>query len=508
MIEEACFMVFNSFSFLLFFPIVVWIYFIIPKKIRYIWLLIASYYFYMSWNARYALLIAASTLITYVSGLLLERADAVSEQEKQASLKKWIVAGSFVTNLGILFFFKYFDFALSVLNRLLGGLGIGIVEKPFDVLLPVGISFYTFQALSYTMDVYRGQLKAEKNLLRYALFVSFFPQLVAGPIERSTSLLGQLGRVHEIKLWNYDRITSGLSMMLWGYFMKMVIADRLAIYVDNVFDNYTQYGATVLILGAVFFAFQIYCDFGSYSLIAIGSAKVMGFTLMENFDTPYFSRSIKEFWRRWHISLSTWFRDYLYIPLGGSRKGKIRTYVNLMITFLASGLWHGASFSFVVWGGLHGLYQIIGSVLKPCKRKLTDALRVKTDCYSYELLQCIITFVLVDFAWIFFRANSLSAAAAYLGRIVRHADPWALFDGSVFAAGLSMPEFLVAVCGLLILLAVDRIRCRKGMQLDAYLNTQSLWYRWGVYIFLICSILIFGIYGTAYDATEFIYFQF
>jgi len=501
-------MVFNSFDFFIFFPIVLAVYFIIPRRARYVWLLFASYYFYMSWNARYAILIALSTVITYISGLLIQKAEETAPRERRTTLKKWIVAGSFATNLGILFFFKYFDFALSVCNRILAHLNMQMVDKPFDVLLPVGISFYTFQALSYTMDVYRGQIRAERNLLRYALFVSFFPQLVAGPIERSTSLMTQLRSVHEIKLWNYERITSGLSLMLWGYFMKMVIADRLAILVDNVFDHYTEHGGVALILAAVFFAFQIYCDFGSYSLLAIGSAKVMGFTLMENFNTPYFSTSIKEFWRRWHISLSTWFRDYLYIPLGGNRKGKVRTYINLMITFLASGLWHGASFSFVVWGGLHGLYQIIGSLLKPWKQRLLDLGRVKTDTFSYKLLECIVTFVLVDTAWIFFRAGSLRASVFYIGRIFTNFDPWTLFDGSVYTLGLSSPEFLVAVVSLLILFLVDRIRYRRSMQIDEYLNTQSLWLRWFVYIFLFCCILIFGIYGSAYDATEFIYFQF
>ncbi|MBO6015964.1 MAG: MBOAT family protein [Lachnospiraceae bacterium] len=501
-------MVFNSFSFLLFFPIVLAVYFVVPKRARYLWLLLSSYYFYMSWNAKYAILIGISTVITYLSGLFLERATQMTDEKRGLRFKKWIVAGSFVTNLGILFFFKYFDFALSVCNNILTRIGLQIIDKPFDVLLPVGISFYTFQALSYTMDVYRGQIRAEKNIFRYALFVSFFPQLVAGPIERSTSLMKQMQKVHEIKLWNYERITSGLSMMLWGYFMKMVIADRLAILVDQVFDGYEHCGATALILAAVFFAFQIYCDFGSYSLIAIGSAKVMGFTLMENFATPYFSRSIKEFWRRWHISLSTWFRDYLYIPLGGSRKGKVRTYVNLMLTFLASGLWHGASFSFVAWGGLHGLYQIIGDLTRPVKDKLIKSWHIRTECFSYRLLQRMITFVLVDIAWIFFRAGSLRRSVFYLVRILQNPDPWVLFDGSLFSLGLSNVEFLVAVCSLLILLAVDLLRYRRSMRLDAYLSTQSLWYRWFIYLFLLCAILIFGIYGTAYDATEFIYFQF
>lgn len=501
-------MVFNSFSFLIFFPVVLAVYFVIPKRIRYIWLLITSYYFYMSWNPKYAVLIGISTVITYLSGIFLNKTDGIEEEKKRVKRKNLIVAGSFVTNLGILFFFKYFDFALANINAVLSRLNIEAINKPFDVLLPVGISFYTFQALSYTMDVYRGEMKAEKNLFRYALFVSFFPQLVAGPIERSTSLMPQIQKVHEIKVWNYKNITDGLAVMLWGYFMKMVVADRLAILVDTVFGNFREYGATALILAAVFFAFQIYCDFASYSLIAVGSAKVMGFTLMENFNTPYFSRSIKEFWRRWHVSLSTWFKDYLYIPLGGNRKGKIRTYLNLMITFLVSGLWHGASFSYVAWGGLHGLFQIIGDILKPWKQKVWKLCGVRTETYSYKLLQCITTFVLVDIAWIFFRCTSFREAVAYIGRIMTNWDPWSLFNSSIFTLGLSSVEFLVAVISLVILFMADRIRFRKNMQLNEYLNTQCLWFRWGVYIFLFCSILIFGIYGPSYDAAQFYYFQF
>ncbi len=494
-------MVFNSVDFLVFFPIVILIYFMIPKKARYIWLLVASYYFYMSWNPKYAVLIAISTVITYLSGILIGKAE-------ERKTKNWIVAGSFVTNLGILFFFKYFDFALANVNRILGVVGIEALEKPFDVMLPVGISFYTFQALSYTMDVYRSEIKPEKNILKYALFVSFFPQLVAGPIERSKNLMKQVQNVHTFRLWNYDNITSGAAIMLWGYFMKMVVADRLAILVDYVFLNYSNYGATVLILAAVFFAFQIYCDFASYSMIAVGCARIMGFTLMENFNTPYFALNIKEFWRRWHISLSSWFRDYLYIPLGGNRKGRIRKYINLMITFLVSGLWHGASFSFVVWGGLHGLYQVIGELTGGFRRKVAEKFRIKTECFSHKLLQGTVTFALVDFAWIFFRCNSLRESITYIGLIISRPDPWMLVNGSFYSLGLSAVEFWIAIVSLLVLLLVDSIRYKKNMQLYEYLNTQSLWFRWGIYILLVVAIFLFGIYGPGYDAAEFIYFQF
>lgn len=343
-------MLFNSIDFMIFFPIVLLVYFVIPKKIRYVWLLIASYYFYMGWNAKYALLIAFSTVMTYIGGILLSLIEAKNISHK-VGWKKGVIIGSFTINLGILVFFKYFDFLLSNFNRIVKACGISPIERTFDVILPVGISFYTFQALGYIIDVYRGEIKAEKNLLKYALFVSFFPQLVAGPIERSKNLISQIKNVENIKLWNYKHITNGAVQMLWGMFLKMVIADRIAIFVDTVYDGYWYYGSIELVLATALFAIQIYCDFASYSLIAKGAARIMGFELMENFNTPYFAKSIKEFWRRWHISLSSWFRDYLYIPLGGSRCSRWKKYRNIMITFLVSGLWHGANWNFVIWGG-------------------------------------------------------------------------------------------------------------------------------------------------------------
>lgn len=494
-------MVFNSVDFLLFFPIVLFVYFLVPKKVRYVWLLVVSYYFYMSWNPKYAVLIALSTLITYLTGIGIGK----TEDKK---IKNWMIAGSFVSNLGILFFFKYFDFALLNVNRVLGAVGIQALEKPFDVMLPIGISFYTFQALGYTMDVYRGEMKPEKNIFRYALFVSFFPLIAAGPIERSKNLLRQIQNVHTFRIWNYDNITGGAALMLWGYFMKMVIADRLAIFVDSVFGNYASCTSVALLLAAVFFAFQLYCDFGSYSLIAMGCAKIMGFSVMENFNTPYFALSIKEFWRRWHISLSSWFRDYLYIPLGGNRKGNVRKYINLMITFLVSGLWHGASFSFVAWGGLHGLYQIIGEGLLPARERVAKACHINTECLFCKVIKGLITFALVDFAWIFFRCNSLTESVAYIGRMLTAADFAAPAEGALFTLGLSRLEFVIALAALIILLLVDMIRYRKGMQLYEYLNTKWLWLRWSVYIFLAVSIFLFGIYGPGYNAAEFIYFQF
>lgn len=500
-------MLFNSVEFLVFFPIVVLLYWLIPKKIRYIWLLVTSYYFYMSWNAEYALLIAASTLITYLCGLGVELFGKRGGRGAVVA-RKLVIAAGFISNLGILFFYKYFDFFLENANRVLAHFKLETIDSSFSVLLPVGISFYTFQALGYIVDVYRGDIEAEKNPLKYALFVSFFPQLVAGPIERSKNLLEQIREIPERKTLEYHRIVNGLIVMLYGFFLKMVIADRISILVDYIFKRYYMLGAVELLVGAVGFSIQIYCDFGSYSLIAIGAAQVMGFTLMENFNTPYFAVSIKDFWRRWHISLSTWFRDYLYIPLGGSRCGRVRKYFNVMVTFLVSGLWHGAEWSFVIWGGLHGIYQVVGDLLLPLRKKIVKVFEVKTDCISYKLLQIFVTFSLTTFAWIFFRADTFKQAVTYIHRIFTRANFAVLFNGSIYELGLEQFEANVLIVSLMILLLVDLVRYRKNQRLDVFLQGQNLWFRWLVCITLFVMVWVYGVYGPVYDASQFIYFQF
>jgi D-alanyl-lipoteichoic acid acyltransferase DltB (MBOAT superfamily) len=494
-------MLFNSLDFLIFFPIVVLVYFVIPKKIRFLWLLGASYYFYMSWNAKYAILIAISTIITWLSGMLIGRA-------KNIVWKKWIVALSVISNLSILFFFKYFNFAIDSLNQIIGKFGFEIIDRQFDVLLPVGISFYTFQALSYTIDVYRGDVREEMNFFKYALFVSFFPQLVAGPIERSKNLVTQIRKIETINVWNYDRITSGLIMMGWGLFQKMVIADRIALFVNPVFENVYFYGTFELTLAAIGFAIQIYCDFAGYSTIAIGAAKVMGFDLMENFNTPYFATSIADFWHRWHISLSTWFRDYVYIPLGGNRVSKPRKYLNVFITFLVSGLWHGANWTFVVWGALHGFYQILGEILKPLRKKVLKVLKVNTNVFSYQFGQILITFFLATIAWIFFRADSITIALIYIKQMFTKWNPWVLFDQSIYNIALDQLEFKILFVAVLALFVIDLLKRVKGITLSEFLLKQNLWFRWTVVIIMLMSILIYGIYGIQFDSSKFIYFDF
>ena len=497
-------MLFNSVDFLLFFPVVCLFYYIIPHRFRHVFLLFCSYFFYMCWNPRYAVLMLISTVITYASGLLISLTEQMEDERKRIHQKKVYVALSFVSNLSILFFFKYYDFAADSITRIMALANIRVQPPAFDIILPVGISFYTFQALSYTVDVYRKDVPAEKNFLKYALFVSFFPQLVAGPIERSKNLLLQ---IHEKHVFDFERVRSGLLLMVYGYFQKVVLAEYLAIVVDNIYDHYTECTGFQLMIATVCFAFQIYCDFGSYSNIAIGAAKVMGFRLMDNFNTPYFAVSVSDFWRRWHISLSTWFKDYLYIPLGGNRKGKVRKWMNQMIVFLVSGLWHGASWHFVVWGGMNGAYQVIGEWLKPCRDRCMKLLKIDSSAASHRFLQMLITFFLVDISWVFFRAPFKTALVILKIMAGGGSGYWFTWGNNLKAMGLTLATRNVLIVSMLILLMVDVCKY-KGIILIEWLCKQGLWFRWLIYYCAIFGILIFGVYGPGYDASQFIYFQF
>ena len=526
-------MLFNSADFLIFFPIVFAFYLVIPRKLRAVWLLVSSYYFYMCWNAKYIVLILFTTIVTYAAALGVER--------MRRWAKVWLTA-AIISNLILLFIFKYADFALENVNAVLNLVHLQALDNPFDVVLPVGISFYTFQTFSYVIDVYRGRTKAEHNLIYYALFASYFPQLVAGPIERSDHLLRQLRTLPDRKLVSFEKASSGFAMMLWGLFMKMVIADRISIFVDGVWDNLFACGTVETVLAAAGFAVQIYCDFGGYSAIAIGASRIMGIELMENFNTPYFSKSISEFWRRWHISLSSWLRDYIYIPLGGNRCSRLRRYLNIMITFFLSGLWHGASWTYIFWGVLHGAYQVIGDVLRPLRNRiygLEDAtlvrggegspasaetaqapgaesrrsasaplLPVNHRAFSYRLGQTAFTFLLTTFAWIFFRAETMADAAYYLNRMVTRFNPWVLFNDEIYAFGLDEKECAIFFMALLLLLTVDLIRYVKKMDFGTFLYTQNMVFRWLVMLFLIAALLVYGEYGITFSSAQFIYFAF
>ncbi len=492
---------FNSYEFLLFLPIVVLLYFALPKKVRWVWLLVSSYFFYMCWNASYALLIATSTLVTWLSGLLIEKADGIENKRKSKNLKKLWVGLSFGINLAILFFFKYFGFAVESINALAG---TQIFTLNFDILLPVGISFYTFQALSYTMDVYRKDLPAEKNLFYYALFVSFFPQLVAGPIERSSNLLPQLKKPTSP---NGENIRKGLLLMGYGFIQKMVIADRIAIFVNTVYNgNIRSQSGSVLLLATLLFGIQVYCDFCGYSNIARGAAQILNINLMKNFNTPYFAVSVRDFWRRWHISLSSWFKDYLYFPLGGSRKGTIRKYLNTFIVFIVSGLWHGANFTFIIWGALHGLYQILGDILKPVREFFKKLLHIEDGRFSTRLLQMGVTYSLVNFAWIFFRANTLKDAFAVIGNIFGNFSLGTLFNTRTMFALMARSEFNILFVSIAVLFIISLLS--KKLDIRERIEGQPLVFRWMIYICIIIAVFVFGMYGPDYVASDFIYFQF
>jgi len=491
-------MLFNSFSFLIFFPIVVLVYFAIPKKVRWIWLLISSYYFYMNWNAVYGMLLLASTFVTWIVGRLVER-----YRDKRALCKGILVAG-IIIDLGVLAYYKYFSFLAANLNIVLSKSGVSFAMPVFDIILPVGISFYTFQALGYSIDVYRGDIKAEKNFFRYALFVSFFPQLVAGPIERSTNLLRQLKTE---TTFNYENMRRGLCMMAWGYYLKLVVADNATIVIDTVYGDISRYSGWYLVVATILFAFQIYGDFGGYSMIAIGAAKVMGFDIMENFNAPYMAQSVTEFWHRWHVSLSQWFRDYLYIPLGGNRKSVIRKYINVMIVFLVSGLWHGASWSFVIWGGLNGLFQVIEGVFKKSAERILNALKIDTASHCFIALKVLVTFALVDFTWLFFRAQSAGKGVAIIKGMLFGNNPWVLFDGALYGLGLSQKALGALFLAIAFLMFYDYKKVR-GVNLIDWVLKQQFVFRLMIYVIFVGIILVFGAWGGGYSENTFLYFQF
>ncbi len=479
-------MLFNSLHFLIFFPIVVLLYFNIKQKYRWILLLISSYYFYMSWKPEYVILIMVSTLIDYFSGLEISKATAQKR-------KNFFLMLSIFSNLGLLFAFKYFNFFSESIRALLQKFSIPLNPITLKVLLPVGISFYTFQTMSYTIDVYRGKIKPEKHLGIFAVYVSFFPQLVAGPIERAKNLLPQFYEKH---YFDYKRVTDGLKLMLWGFFKKLVIADRLAIVVNTIYNNPTDYTGLPLVLATLFFAFQIYCDFSGYSDIAIGAAQVMGIRLMDNFKRPYFSRSISEFWRRWHISLSTWFKDYLYIPLGGNRVSIPRWYFNLLVVFIVSGLWHGANWTFIVWGALHGLYIIFEKTTKPIKDRLLKATKLVRFPKLVHLLEICITFGLVCIGWVFFRANTLTDAWYILTHLFVNLN----LDLASWDMSFVNLAYLFSIIGFMEF--VHLIQEHKSIR--SFLDDKPILLRWNLYLIIIFIVLLFGVF----DSTKFIYFQF
>ena len=476
-------MLFNSFHFVYFFLIVTTLYFILPYKQRWLLLLCSSIYFYMAFVPIYILILGFTIVIDYFAGILIEK--------ESGKKRKLYLVCSLIANIGVLCVFKYYNFINENISFLFKGFGVDNQLPYLSILLPIGLSFHTFQAMSYTIEVYRNNQKAERHFGIYSLYVLFYPQLVAGPIERPQNLLHQFREKHDFA---YDRVVAGLKQMLWGFFKKIVIADRLAVYVNAVYNNSSHHSGITLLTATIFFAFQIYCDFSAYSDIAIGAARVMGFTLMTNFNRPYLSKSIAEFWKRWHISLSTWFKDYLYISLGGNKVSVPRWYLNLFIVFLISGLWHGANWTYIVWGGINGFYLVFALVTKKYRESFDRFVGINKFPGVKKAVQILTTFGLTCFAWIFFRATSLAQAWDIIKRICTFRGPF--YNGNV-------TMFLFSILGIVFLLLVESKR--------EYFNYQfSLTYNknWAIrnlyYAFLIAIIILAGVF----DGGEFIYFQF
>lgn len=446
--------------------------------------MVASCFFYGYFKVEYLLILFFTIIIDYFAGIWIEK--------KEGFQRKLALIVSIVANVGVLAYFKYYNFIFESFNSVLHRAGSAQQFDLLTIILPIGLSFHTFQAMSYTIEVYRGVHPAERHLGIYALYVMFYPQLVAGPIERPQNVIPQFYEVHKFE---YQRVVSGLRLMLWGMFKKVVIADRLSLFVDLVYNEPTHYKGLPLAVATLFFAFQIFCDFSGYSDIALGSARVMGFDLMKNFDRPYFAKSIAEFWKRWHISLSTWFRDYLYIPLGGNRKGGFRTNLNLFIVFMVSGLWHGASWNYVIWGALHGVYLVVGRETKSLQIKLFGD---STRSLLAKITNAIFTFGLVYFAWIFFRARTLRESYYIISNFFQKSSH--TLHETIQLIGIN--ELWILLISFLIMEGVH-VYQRKN-DIVAWFANQRKWVQWGVYYTLILLIICFGVYTQ----TQFIYFQF
>ena len=489
-------MLFNSIDFILFFPIVTAIYFLLPHRFRWFHLLVSSCIFYMYFIPVYILILFLTIAVDYVAGILIER-------QTDPKKRKWLLIMSIAVNIGVLSVFKYYNFFIGNVNFALHTANIQAAIPLLHIILPIGLSFHTFQAMSYTIEVYRGSQQAEKHLGIYALYVMFYPQLVAGPIERPQNLLHQFRELHKIE---YDNVAAGLRLMLWGMIKKVVIADRIALITDPIFNQPHLYPGITLYLGVVFFHIQVFCDFSAYSDIAIGAARVMGFKLMTNFNMPFHARTVSEFWRRWHISLSSWFRDYVYLPLGGNKGTKLQTYRNLFIVCFLSGLWHGASWTFVIWGLLQGAYMIIGSMTKKLRKKVNDKVGISRVKWLDHSLDILITFSLTAFARVFFRSNSLQDASYFVRKLFD--IPAELMH--IIATGkftfLRLPDLktLLLPCTILIVLLEVAHLLTIKYKLKETFSARPAIIRWSLYFSGLILLTFFGVY----ESHQFIYFQF
>ncbi len=480
-------MLFNSLEFMIFFPVVTILYFLLPHKLRWFLLLVSSCLFYMAFVPKYILILGFTIIIDYFAGILIDK--------MQGNNKRIFLIISILTNVGILFVFKYFNFFNENAARLAHMLHWNYPISSLSIILPIGLSFHTFQSMSYIIEVYRGKHKPEKHFGIYALYVMYYPQLVAGPIERPQNMLWQFHTRHS---FDAKRTVDGLKLMAWGFFKKLVIADNLAIVVNAVYKSPEAVSGLSLLFATYFFAFQIYCDFSGYTDIARGASRIMGIELMQNFRLPYFSKTISEFWRRWHISLSSWFSDYVYISLGGSRCAKWKWHRNLMIVFLLSGLWHGAAWTYVIWGGLNGFYLVFALWTKGLREKLTRAVSLDKVPGLQKFIKVFITFNLICFSWIFFRATSFSNARFIIGKIFTDFNLNINFE----SVGITGYQITLSYCVVIFLLVVQLFQ--RSRLLSEEISKKPIVLRWGLYYAGLLLFILFGVFNTS----SFIYFQF
>ena len=501
-----------SLNFFVFFALSLLGYYVFPKKHRWIWLLVVSLAFYLMADLRYMVYLAFSIITTYTAGRLMgprkeEAPLGDNKAEKNEKLRRrWILAAVLVLNIGRLLFLKFYNYSATTVALLAGRVGWELTPPLFELIMPLGISFYTLQVAGYCIDVYKRKITPERHILKYALFVSFFPQIIQGPIPRYDFLAPQLTAPHAFQ---YKNFSHGLQLMLWGYFKKMVVADRAALVVSAVFDHYAwpaHFDGAQVLFAAVLFAVQLYADFSGCVDIVRGCAQTFGIDLPRNFDRPYFATSIQDFWRRWHISLSSWLRDYVYIPLGGNRKGRVRQYVNIMVVFLVSGIWHGVGFRYLAWGFLHGFYQVAGKILKPLRDQIITRTGVNRETVGYRVLQMIPTFSLVTLAWIFFRATSLRTALSMVKRLLLDFHLSSLIGDSLYTFGLSERNTHLLFAAIVVMILVSILQ--KGGSIRERLDRQPLLIRWAVFLAGVTAVLVFGVYGPGINSEAFIYAQF
>lgn len=491
-------MAFNTFDYMFFLSAVAIIYYILPQKVKKVWLLAVSLAFYALWDVRYLAVIGTNIVVTYMAGRLIEK------NADRKKLCKTVVALVAIICIGSLAVFKYSSFLVGNINKVFGILGVGAQIPVLEIMLSIGISFFTFQSLGYVIDIYRGKYAAEKNIIIYALFLSFFPQICCGPIGRGDKLLPQY---HADVTYDVDRIREGLLTIAYGLFLKMVIADNINALISPMFASWQDYNGMELLLATLLIGIQIYCDFYGYSLMALGSGRVLQIELMRNFNQPYLATSFKEFWRDWHVSLTSWFTEYLYIPLGGNRKGRIRKYVNQLIVFICSGLWHGAGWHYIAWGGLNGVYLGVEDMFGEKLGRLMEKLGANRSRKSWKLVKWVFTVAFISVGMLLFQASSLSDAFRIMNVIVRDFRPGWFFAERCYSTFASTQQFAIIIFSMIVMGVVDWLN-KKGKNVIQLIFRQQVIIRWCVYLLLLYIIVCWGAYGEGFEQTQFIYFEF